>query len=349
MAAEEFAAETSETESSPLREMDTLHTLPLSMVPVESAGLRKLTMKKNYALESVVEAFQMRGGSYQIEIGNLGQLFNWPADEEHPDLTLLHAVGMLRSFDIYSLRNLLREFGHAVDDDPNLKIPDTEAAGLSEYMTAFTRPLMSRIYGDEAVEINNPKDLVAVFNDPDRAKVLQRLQTMARELGIEIVAVPGFLEEYTDVLLSLAFFKRCLDQLTPIVTVFLGTMNTVTSNQMLRRDETLMDICTNVESQVNELMAEIAQRFQTLDQVSADIWSNASEQGFKELEETVRDHHTNISGVLCGLSVKMGIWDEMFSNKEDVSPAQLADFIKFQMKRGLEIMQKVEVQIVTWQ
>ena len=172
---------------------------------------------------------------------------------------------------------------------------------------------------------------------------------MARQLHIEMMAVPAFLENYGDILLSLAFYKQCLDEVTPIVTEFLGTMDVVRANQMLSRQEDLMKICAAVEGEVNELTSTIAQRFQELDQVSRDICNNDPGQGFKDLEANVRKHHHNIGGVLCGLTVKMGIWEEMFPEKESASPSQIADFIKFHMKQGLETMREVQVESFDWQ
>ncbi len=351
MATEELDWETfgpPETDT-PDRDIDALHILPLAMVPVQSEALRELKLIKNYRLESVVEVHRMRGkGSLQVEVAGLPAVFGWSTDEEHPDLTLLRRVSELPSFDIYSLRHLLRELGHPVNDDPNLQLSEEMTSELSGYMTVFTRPLISRLYAGEEVKITKPGDLAALFNDPDRTKVLQRLQILATELGIGIEAVPRFLEDYGDVLLSLSFYKRCLDQVTPIITEFLGTMDTVRGNEMLGKDEELMEICANVEAEVNELTSTVAQRFQELDHVARDIWKDPDAQGFRGLKEKISEHHTGISGVLCGLTVKMGIWEKMFPDQETASPAQLAEFIKYHMKQGLETMRKVQVATVAW-
>lgn len=326
------------------RDLDTLHVLPLANVPVTSPALRKLKLIKNTRLKSVVEVYNLkRQGSLQVEVGDLGSVLGWSEDKAHPDMALMGDVGDMPSFDIYSLRYLLRDLGHDVGADPNLQLSEDKTSELSEYMTVFTRPLITRIYGSQGAQVSKPSDLLALFNDPDRSKVLQRLGLMADEMDVRIEDVPNVLENYSDVLLSLAFYKRCLDQVTPIVSAFLETMATVTSNQMLSKNKELMEVCAVVEAEVNELTSAIAQRFQTLDQISTDIWSNASAKGFKDLEEAVEAHHLGISSVLCGLAVKMGIWDKMFPDKEDASPAQLADFINFQMKQGLETMQEVQV------
>ena len=329
--------------------MDALHTLPLSMTPVQSPALRQLKMIKNHRLENVIQVFSMRrNASLQVDVAGVGKVLGWSDGEHAADLDLLNAIGRLPSFDVYSLRYLLRARGHNVSADADLRLSDAKTAELSDYMIVFTRPLISRIYGGEAVEINTPSDLIALFQDPDRAKVRRRLELMARELEVEIMAVPAFLENFGDILLSLSFYKHCLDEVTPIVTEFLDTMDVVRTNQMLSRQEDLMQICNAVQREVNELTSTIAQRFQALDQASRDISNKDSPLGFKDLEAKVREHHRSISGVLCGLTVKMGVWENMFPDKASASPAQLADFIKYHMKQGLETMREVRVKTFDW-
>lgn len=351
MATEELAWEIFRPaeENTPDRDIDALHVLPLAMLPLESEALCELKLIKNHQLESVVEVHSMRGkGSLQVAVAGLPAVFGWSTEEVHPDLALLRRIGNLPSFDVYSLRHLLRELGHPVNDDPNLRLSEEMTAELSEYMTVFTRPLISRLYAGADMAIAKPGDLAALFNDPDRAKVLRRLEILAGELGIGIEAVARFLEDYGDVLLSLAFYKRCLDQVAPIVTAFLGTLDTVRGNQRLRKDEDLIAICTSVESEVNELTATIAQHFQELDHIAREIWNDPNARGFRDLKSKIAEHHRGISGVLCGLTVKMGIWEKTFPDQSSANPAQLADFIKYHMKQGLESMHKVQVATVSW-
>ncbi len=328
------------------RTMDALHVLPLSLVPLETAALGELKLVKNYQLESVIEVFTVRRTrSAQVNIDDLYQYFGWPEDEYNADIALLKRVGALRCFDVYSLRYLLRELGVDVDAHEPLKLTDEKANELNEQMLVFTRPLVSQIFGGEAIEINSTADLLAIFKDPDTGKVLRRLQRMAGELGLQVEGVPRYLENYGDVLMSLAFYRQCLDELTPISSEFLEIMDTVRGNQIQQADEDLMAICTSVESDVNELSAAIAGRVKLLDQMGRDILDDVGSQKFQDVERSIRNHHGFISSVLCGLAVKMTIWDQLFPDKSDTSPAQVADFIKYHMKQGLETMQEVRVSI----
>ena len=143
-----------EQEQLPLRDedRDSLHTLPLSILPVETSSLRKARMIKNAHLYAVVEIFEDQdAGSGQIEIESIGKEFGLSERPPHPDLQLLRKLGLLPSYDVYSLRILLRENGIEVNRQDALKLSPSKTQELTSYMTKFTRPLIQEIYGKEAV------------------------------------------------------------------------------------------------------------------------------------------------------------------------------------------------------
>ena len=66
--------------------MDTMHILPLNIIPLQTPSLRRARLIKNVQLESVVELFHNSGsGSGQIETSKLADMFGWPKSGEHPD------------------------------------------------------------------------------------------------------------------------------------------------------------------------------------------------------------------------------------------------------------------------
>ncbi len=57
-------------------DMDSLHILPLAVMPLQTRGLQNANLVKNSQLRSVVELFAgKQTGSGQIEIGDLGLQF----------------------------------------------------------------------------------------------------------------------------------------------------------------------------------------------------------------------------------------------------------------------------------
>jgi len=322
---------------------DSLHTLPLSIIPLQTPALRRARLIKNVRLRSVVEIFgEKQTGSGQIEINDLGKEFGWSKTEPTPDWTILRKLGGLQSYDVYSLRISLRDAGIQVNDVEALKLSPVKNAELTAYMTDFTRPLILQIYGSEDMEIQDFDDVVALFRDPDIKKAREKLEIMADKLEIKLSEVPQFLEDYGDIFLSLSYYRQCLDQIEPIISGFLQTMEDLRSNWQLRNDKNLMKTCSEIEETINGLMAAITGRFENFDRSTKDMWNNISAERFRKVKELIESYHTTIGGVLCALSVKMDAWARLFPNKDTGGPVRRAEFIMSEIKQGIENIQEIE-------
>ena len=96
---------------------DSLHLLPLDMIPLCTPGLWRAKLIKNSRLRTVVELFRDRAsGSGQIEINDLPKAFLTDRDDMADDLRVLDKLATLQSFDVYSLRIELRNLNIPVDD-----------------------------------------------------------------------------------------------------------------------------------------------------------------------------------------------------------------------------------------
>jgi hypothetical protein len=127
-----------------IRELDSLHILPLSILPLETPGLRRARLIKNVRLDSVIELFyDADTGSGQVDISDLGTVFNWPDDAEHPDAVLVSSVCQLHSYDVYTLRIQLRKLGINVEKQVALKLSKEKSDELTVYMKNFTMPLIN--------------------------------------------------------------------------------------------------------------------------------------------------------------------------------------------------------------
>ena len=143
---------------------DSLHTLPLSMIPLETSGLKRALMIKNARYEGVVELFKAEGsGSGQVEVGQLANVFNNIAES---DLIVLGKLAELPSYDVYSLRIMLREQNIPVNDFAEFKLSDNKARELNEYMRSFTRPLLLKVYGTGGAS-HEFADVIDLFRQPD--------------------------------------------------------------------------------------------------------------------------------------------------------------------------------------
>ncbi|WP_240796817.1 hypothetical protein [Terasakiella sp. SH-1] len=324
-------------------DMDSMYAVPLSILPLETTGLKRARMVKNVKLQSAIEIFaDKETGSGQLDVEDLPGEFDWPDDKTHPDLIIMRKLSVLQSYDIYSLRITLREQGIPVNDDVSLKLSDDKQAELAGYMRSFTMPLIMQIYGSEDVSIQSFQDVVGLFKDPDVKKAREKLQQMAQKLDIDLMEVPKFLEDYGDIFLSLSYYRNNMDNIMPVVNEFLDSMEGIRSNWQLRNDPALMKTCTMVENTINETCASISGRFETFNKASKNMWKNLNAERFRQVKNMIESYHTVIGGILCGLTVKMMHWKRLFPDPNLGGPVRRSEFIMSEMKQGIDRMRDLE-------
>lgn len=323
---------------------DSLHILPLSLVPLQTSALAGARMIKNVRLESVVELFgDPSTGSGQVDIEDLPRAFGWSESAVHPDLAVLRKLALLPSFDMYSLRILLREHGIRINDCTALRLSKRKNAELTTYMTRFTRPLILHVYGASGDRsIHSFEDLVALFRDPDVEKALGKLKIMAARLEIRIGQVPKFLEDYGDIFLSLSYYRQALDGIEPTVASFGHVVGQIREHWQLRKDQNLMKTLAMMQEVLQTVMARLKDRFARFDRSTADLWSNISATRFRKVQDLITSYHTTIGGILCALTVKMDAWNRMFPSSEAGGPMKRADFIFTEMRPGFDRILTIE-------
>src|SRR4051794_31286206 len=142
---------------------DSLHLLPLDMVPLCTPGLWRAKLIKNSRLRAVVGLFRDRASrSGQIEINDLPKAVLTDWDDMADDLRVLDKLATLSSFDVYSLRIELRNL--------NIPVADQRIADVS--------------------------DILQMLSSPNRAEALTNLNTLASKLRISLHDLPKFLEDY---------------------------------------------------------------------------------------------------------------------------------------------------------
>ena len=339
---EQKEPEDEQTKSTRL-DRDSLHVLPLADLPMQTPGLKHARLIKNVRLESVVEVFKdATAGSGQLGIEDLSHEFGWKITEPPPDLLMLRQLGMLPSYDVYSLRVSLRDQGIEVNSVEALKLTEEKGVELTEYMKDFTRPLISQIYAEDDVTITDFDDVIKLFRDPDIEKALEKIKMMAEKLDIRPKEIPKFMEDYGDIFLSLSYYRQCLDSLQPVIHGFLEAVHELRGNFQLKHDIGLMQACDLIESTINSRVSGIVNRFENFEKDTKHMWDEISAERFRRVEQVISSYHTTIGGVLCALSVKMDAWARLFPDPKMGGPGKKAEFIMGEMKQGITRIQKVE-------
>lgn len=321
---------------------DTLHTVALKYMPLVKDTFKRARMIKNSRLDSVIELFRDRDiGSGQIEVEALPKEFNFDALPAE-DFAILRRLALMPSYDVYSLRVSLRDAGIQVNDHEALRLSPDKTKELAAYMRSFTRPLLMEVYGEEGAKIETFEDVVALFRDPDVQKAKHKLTVMAAKLGIDIFAIPRFLEDYADIFLSLSYYKQCLDDVTPSIYEFFASLEQLRKSLQMRSNNQLMTACKELQGTFSELLSTVTGRLESFDRHTKDMWNDLSAERFRKIESTIKTFHTMMGGILCALTVKMDAWTALFPDSRSGSPGKRADFILNDMRHGMRRIREIE-------
>ena len=237
---------------------DSLHTLPLSMIPLEMPGLRRARMIKNTRFESVVELFKGEGtGSGQVSVQQLPNVFSEIGED---DTQVLGKLAELPSYDVYSLRIMLREQEIPVNDYDELRLSGGKQRELDQYMGAVTRPLIVQVYGNDGT-VTEFSDIIQLFRQPDVAQARAQINLLAEKLDLKIWDIPQFLQGYGDTYLSVSCFRQCLDQIAPLVEDFRGAIQELVQHPQMRQDRDLVQTCGRIAQTVDRVLHVINNRF----------------------------------------------------------------------------------------
>lgn len=323
-------------------EKDSLHVLPLGIIPLSSAALSRARLVKNARMQGMLEIFSGAGtGSGQIDPAALEQMFDL-ADDEAGDGDRIRALAALNSFDVYSLRIQLRALGIDVEDVESLRLSAQKRAQLTKYMVGFTRPLIHQIYGDDETEITDVSQLIGMFDSPDKEEAIKNLRFITEKLKIGITDLPRFLEDYGDTFLSLAYFRDCLDALEPKLNSFFAAAEAISENHQLRQNANLMRTLKDLTHNFASIKATLEGHFTAFDRQTGAMWSNITAHSFHKLRTMIEGSHTTVGGVLCGLSVKLEAWHERFGTK-DAGLISQAEFIMSDMRQGMDLLLAISV------
>jgi len=321
---------------------DALHILPLEAIPLETPGLQTARLIKNVRLQTVVEMFNdAQAGSGQIHPHQLSAYFESSPEELERDLQKIDKIGQAASFDVYTSRIELRRLNIEVNSHDALTLTDAKKAELTQYMRVFTRPLMEYVYGTDQIEFDNVDDLIQMFASPNKEEALRNLRKMADKLDLGLQDIPNFLEEYGDIFLSLAYFRRCLDQIVPEVQRFLNWTKEIRSANEIKRDYRQAKMLDEMTRDLTDITTSITGRFESFDNRTKDFWRDINARSFRQIRELISAHHVTIGGVLCGLEVKMALWKSRFA-RGGGGPNRRMEFIKSEILPGLSHLKALE-------
>jgi hypothetical protein len=213
-------------------------------------------------------------------------------------------------------------------------------------MRRITRPLIKHLYGDEDLDVSDTRTLLELVRNPDRDKVMDRLDRMGTTLGVSIARLPTYLEDFGDLYLSLSYFESYFNENAPKVEEIIVWAQDVAQSSHLRNDPTTQKTFTDVERRMRYLKDNLENRFKNLSEVTKVNWDRLDVSMFQKVQRSILAEQIYLATGLCGLAVKIYEWERVFPNAGG-SPDRVLEFVGSELRPGLDnlvrSMPKVEV------
>lgn len=321
-------------------EQDALDKLSLSMIPLSSSTLRNARLIKNNRMETTVELHHdPSSGSLHIHPDDISDNFTSNARDQ----AIIRALASLNSYDVYSLRSSLKQIGVEVEGQNKLDLSDEMKVTLHHYMMAFTRPLVERIFGDETNTPLKPEDDInLLLNDPDITRVRENLKVMADRTGIPVTEIPTFLSEYSDVFLSVAYYRHSFESLSDEIERFLVWIHELQQVRDVKTSGRTVNSCVKTEECIRQLTASVRERMTRFNRAFHTFWADINRESFQTLQQQIEKNHDGMGAVLCGLLVKIRSWSYEFPDNTIGSPMKRATFVMTEIEPGLDKLKQLE-------
>lgn len=322
---------------------DSLHSLPLAMIPLSTPGLQRARLVKNARLETAVELYRDETtGSGQFKLDHLPDVFPSYKKELDEDREKLEALTTLSSFDVFSLRIGLRKLEMGITDNDFLKLSDDLREKLMQQLPEYSRPLVTFIYGegtdDELHTYTNP---LAKLTEESTETAKKNVKHLAELLHRPVGKIPEFVEEYGDLATSLCYFRHIFNRTAYDVNDFKDWLSELRTVPTMKQNDDLMRIHRSTEGTLDYLNKSLKARFGVFDQQFKTFWNDIQPETWTALKLLLTSNYSNIGGVLCGLQVKMELWKERFPGM-DGSAQKKVDFLKLEVVPGLSSLFELE-------
>lgn len=326
-------------------DIDSLHRLPLGIIPLKTGALRRHALIKNAQLNAMVELFRDdAGGSGQVRPDDLCTHFGSRDPDLLSDIALLKRLAAIGSYDVYTLRVALRDLDIGFERYDCLRLSEEKYRELTGYMRQYTRPILRRLFARDQVSLNNYPTLVSYLRNPDRAAVLGELEKLAGELETSVGEIPHFLENYGDTFLGFAYFRSCLGEVETKIRAFNPWVQELLRSPQAEDSPSLRVRVSQGQQSLQRIVHSIHDRFRYFDESSAAFWQKPTADSFRALRKEITAQHSATGAVLCGLVVKFNLWSDRFRTRAGGYQRRL-EFMESEMLPGLSALQAMEEKI----
>ncbi len=294
----------------------------------ESINLRKSKIVLASDLNPVIDFFNA------AEVGIGGRNAKQAATELNLDTADEARLGVLlrlRSYDVYTLRAALGEM-LPPERFVKLALPDDEKRLLEEYTRDYTRALFKLIFEDTGAEAGDRDTMRKLLEGSSREIVQRNVQLLAKKFSIKPDELVNYIAGVGEMLLAIAFYRRCFTENKPGMQAFLLDMKGLWENNILGMRH--LNLRQNTHSMLNfgaRTIKALDEYFKSYDEIGQ-IWIDITPERFRLLREKIERQYPTIGAILCIWQVKINAWNQRFYRKRrkaaDNSPEQFAVFFQ---------------------
>lgn len=322
--------------------IDAIDSLPLSIIPLKTNSLKSAKLVKNARMETMIELFHDPvAGSLMIEPSRLSETYGNKEDVER-DQEILMQLSELPSYDVYSLRGTLRKLGLETVPVDALELSDDMKDALATYTGSFIRPVIMNIYGKEFLSQGQTKNLMDIFKGTDSQVVMGNLSMMSQKTGIPVDQIPDFLQKYSDTFLSIAYFRFTYDTVLPEVQRCIEWLDETKSYRDIKAMPGTYQGVERMQRALTQLSTAISARMDKLNRSFEAFWADINQESFNRLQLNITNNYPALGAILCGLSVKMKLWSNVFPNNAAGNPHKRGTFVKTELEPGVDALLKIE-------
>lgn len=314
---------------------DSITSLPLSAFNLENSTLRSAILRKNIALDTVIDFTN----SLRQDIGLITQkelMLHFDRDDVgDTDKKTLSSLTSLPSFDCFTLKTSLAHLKIKVLDKNIFNLSSNMKTTLFPLMSRITRPLIQYLYSDQKFGVSDTETLLELIKDTEPLKVRDRLKIMAQNMSVSLPKLIENLEEFGELFLSVSFFERINIEASSKIDQLILWAEDGVSNSNLRNDPSAQSQFSQVERRLGYIKANLHSRFDNLSRITQIDWEEFGANDFKTVKREILSQQANLAIALCGIMVKAFEWEKQFPTAGG-SPQQCLEFISKDLNIGLD-------------
>jgi hypothetical protein len=318
-----------------MSDFDAMDALPLSLIPLSTRALKSARLIKNARLETAVEIHRdARSGSLQIRPEDVPSTFPGSRDDHR----IISELATLHTYDVYSLRASLKKLGIAADRT-SLDLSSDLKEKLQQFSAEFTRPLLQNIYGDGTLDPT--QDLGRLFRGGRTAQAAQRLKAMSERTGIPVEEIPAFLETYSDLFLSVIYYRHNFDNISMDIDRCSSWLKDISLQRDAAASAQSAAHYRHVDETLRLLSTSIRGRLNGFRRAFDVFWRDMNRDTLGKLQREIETRHETTGGMLCGLVVKMRHWSRTFHSRTSGGPSTRLQYVTAEMEPGLDKLCKL--------